>query len=148
MTKRATHPPRHAIHVSAPAIVLLLAAASALSDDGEHAPRSMDKIGNHSVRIEILYPCDEATVFDADDEINVEIAVSPSLALRHGNRIELLLDGRVVKGRDGEGFVLSELDDGPHRLRARLLDSGGNVVQHADPVRFYFWPESVQVPSH
>ena len=138
--KTASAPlPARAIHLQASALALLLVMACAMAAAAEHAPEHLHGAAYRRVRIVILYPPDESTVFD-DGTVKVEIAVSPSRALTDGDRIDLRLDGREVRARHGEDFVLPELDGGLHYLRARLIDAGGKVVRHADPVQFYFWP--------
>lgn len=124
------------------AFALLLAAAWSPAAPARHVPEQMHRISQRNIRFEILYPCDESTVFDAGAAVDVEIALSPSLAQLHGDRIQLLLDGRAIRRRKDGDFMLPPLDGGPHTLRARLVDAGGNVVRHAEPVRFYSWPEA------
>ncbi len=125
---------RHALHAPAATLALLLSATPASATS---TPPS-----RQNARIEILYPCDESTVFGDDGATEVEIAVLPALALRHGDRIELRLDGRAIRKRHDGDFVLPELGGGPHYLRARLVDASGNTLDHAEPVRFYYWPDS------
>lgn len=138
---------RHAVHAQT-ALALLLAACWPQAVAAEETRHRAFATGQNKVRIEILYPCDDATVFDSDGKINVEIAVMPSLVRIHGTRIELSLDGRKVRMRNGDDFVLPEIDGGLHYLRARLIGGGGAIVGTAEPVRFYYWPESAPERSH
>lgn len=87
----------------------------------------------------ILFPADRTTVFDNDGRIDVQlVTLNPDLP-GEGNRFELLLDGRRIRG-DGEGrFVLRNVRRGAHWLRARIVTPSGATVIDSLPVRFYKW---------
>lgn len=87
----------------------------------------------------ILYPPDEATIFDNDGAIDVQIAVSPTTNLAPDNKIELFFNGRRVKRQKDGDFVLANVPSGWHRLRARIVSADGDIIANAMPVEFYKW---------
>ncbi|MBY5994119.1 DUF4124 domain-containing protein [Ferrimonas balearica] len=80
-----------------------------------------------SYRIKLIEPDSEATVRDNNGQLNLSISLEPELLPDH--RIELLLDGEVVRTVGGAGsFALDNLDRGEHSLQARVIDENGKVL--------------------
>ncbi|MBY6187988.1 DUF4124 domain-containing protein [Marinobacter hydrocarbonoclasticus] len=80
-----------------------------------------------SYRIRLTAPEEQATVRDNNGQLDIQIALEPDLLADH--RIELLLDGSVVRTVGGGGsFALDNLDRGEHQLQARVIDENGKVL--------------------
>ncbi|MBY5923293.1 DUF4124 domain-containing protein [Ferrimonas balearica] len=80
-----------------------------------------------SYRIRLTEPAQGATVRDNNGQLNLNIALEPDLKADH--RIELLLDGKVIRTvGSGGSFALDNLDRGEHLLQARVIDENGKVL--------------------
>ncbi len=78
-------------------------------------------------RIRLTEPAQGATVRDNNGQLNLNIALEPDLLADH--RVELLLDGKVIRTVGGGGsFALDNLDRGEHLVQARVIDENGKVL--------------------
>jgi hypothetical protein len=111
--------------------------------DGAHA-------GNHQYeQIVILAPQDQATVFDNAGHVDIQILISPALALAQEHKLELYLDGQpaLMARTIPAGFALDGLDRGGHWLQARIVNAAGETVIASEPVQFFMWQASRRIPN-
>ncbi|SHI21272.1 DUF4124 domain-containing protein [Ferrimonas marina] len=78
-------------------------------------------------RIALLDPQDEATIRDNNGQLDLQIQLEPDL--QDGHRVQLLLDGEVVRTLGGGGsYALDNLTRGEHQLQAQVIDKNGKVL--------------------
>jgi hypothetical protein len=122
-----------------------LLAAAMLCGSGAHAQPAA---GHRYDAIAIMQPHDEATVFDNNGHVELQVRISPTGELAPGDRIELFLDQRPVTLQHAAGpQTLEHVERGSHRLQARIVDRSGHTVLESQPVTFYLWQASRNFPS-
>ncbi|MGB5600740.1 MAG: DUF4124 domain-containing protein [Thiothrix litoralis] len=70
------------------------------------------------------------------NEGNVTISVSLQPQLKPGDGVALYLDAKQVAAGSSLSFALTEVERGEHSVFAVLSDSGGNIIQNTEPVKF------------
>lgn len=94
----------------------------------------------------IVQPANEASYFDADAVVDVQIAMDPALA--QGDSLFLYLDGkRVGNSGDALGYSLPNVERGTHSLTAVIFDSQGNEKIRSKPVIFYMKQHANAAPA-
>lgn len=83
--------------------------------------------------IAILEPVDGATVTNPGGNFSVQLALEP--ALRDGDTLQLLVDGQPAGTISGSSAQLEGVLRGEHTLELIVIDSNGDVVARANPVR-------------
>jgi hypothetical protein len=100
------------------------------------------------ISIRVLSPASEATIFDNNGVVAVDIQLTPALHLHAGHRIRVRLDDTVLApDRTQAQFQLEDVDRGEHWLRIEVLDAGSNILISAAPVKFQVWRASAQFPD-
>lgn len=98
--------------------------------------------------IRVVAPASEATIFDNNGIVPVEIELSPELDVARNHRIRIGLDGALLSpDRTQPRFRLENLDRGEHWLRVEIVDADGNTLITAPPVKFHVWRASVLFPD-
>ena len=98
--------------------------------------------------IRVLSPASGATVFDNNGIVAVEIELSPTLDVTAGHRIRVRLDDAVLApDRTQFQFQLENVDRGEHWLRIEIVDTVGNTLITATPVKFHVWRAAVLLPD-
>lgn len=97
--------------------------------------------------VRIVAPQDGATVHDNRGRVAVVVAVEPALRVAAGERVELVLDGRVAVREAGERLALSGVARGTHTLQARVAASDGRVLAASPSVTFHLWHASRLFPG-
>jgi hypothetical protein len=98
--------------------------------------------------IRVLSPTNEATIFDNNGVVAVDIELIPALHVNAGHRLRVRVDDTVVApDRAQLRFQLDNVDRGEHWLRIEVLDAGGNTLITAAPVKFQMWRASAQFPD-
>jgi len=120
------------------------ASAPSVSGDSGSSQAPASSAGYNS--LQIVSPANEASYFDADSVVEVQIEPDPSL--RSGDSMYLYLDGKRV-GNSGEAnsYSLSSLDRGAHTLTAVIFDSQGHEKMRSGPVVFYMKQTNVGTPA-
>jgi len=113
------------------------------------APRRAEnaRAAEEAPRLTILAPAQEATIRDAEGQVDVAVEVSPGL--RAGYQVRILLDGNVVAGPGALTQVqLTGLDRGAHTVAAELVGANGEVLARAEPHTFYIHKPSLLSPAN
>ncbi|MFN0305134.1 MAG: hypothetical protein ACKVQU_32845 [Burkholderiales bacterium] len=125
-------------------LALLFAFALGIALPKAHSAAQADRYTS----IHVLSPASEATLFDNDGTVPVEIALSPALNVAANHRIRVGLDRTVLSpDRTQLRFRLENVDRGEHWLRIEIVDAGGNTLITAAPVKFHVWRASVRLPD-
>jgi len=96
--------------------------------------------------LEIVQPQNEASYFEANSVVDVQIDSSPSLA--DGDSIYLYLDGkRIGNTGDSLSYSLPNVERGAHTLTAVIFDSQGNQKIRSQPVTFYMKQPTINSPA-
>jgi hypothetical protein len=83
----------------------------------------------------VISPAEDATIRDNAGNIQIEVAITPSL--RSDHRLLLVLDGQPTEVEAENGvFELSNVDRGTHTAGARAVDRQGNVLVESSPTTF------------
>jgi Domain of unknown function (DUF4124) len=84
--------------------------------------------------LRITSPGDGAAIRDNAGNVNVDLALEPPL--RSGDRIEILVDGRVVAGGNKTSITLANVERGSHSVQAVVKSPDGKVVTRSNSVSF------------
>lgn len=95
--------------------------------------------------VRIVEPVPEATLHDNLGNVQVRVAVVP--ALRAGDRVEVLLDGKPAAAGAALRFELRGVERGTHTLQARVLAGDGKALKGSPPVTFHLWQASRLFPG-
>jgi hypothetical protein len=87
-------------------------------------------------QFEIVIPSDNATVHDAEGNVQVGLLLDP--ALMEGHRLQILTDGAPTNGDvPGTQLRISGLPLGSHQLQAQIVDASGTLVASSSVVHFH-----------
>jgi len=86
-------------------------------------------------RLAIVAPAPDEVIRDNGGTVAVRLAIEP--ALRPGDRVEVLLDGRPIGAGAGSAVTLTNVDRGTHTVTALVRNAEGREVARADPVTFH-----------
>ncbi|MDA8094183.1 MAG: DUF4124 domain-containing protein [Betaproteobacteria bacterium] len=91
----------------------------------------------------IVEPKDESTIHSNAGEVPVEVSVQPGLNASAGDRIAVLLDGRMLPQRyTATSFTLSGVERGAHTLQAVVVSPDGATRISTAIATFYVWHAS------
>jgi hypothetical protein len=94
----------------------------------------------------IVQPQNEASYFEANSVVDVQIDSDPSLA--DGDSMFLYLDGkRIGNTSDSTNYSLQNLDRGTHTLTAAIFDAQGNQKIRSQAVTFYMKQPTINSPA-
>lgn len=96
------------------------------------------------VEVIILSPADDQALRSDDGAVSVEVAVAP--ALRSGDVVEILLDGRLVARSETQVALLAGVDRGTHEVVARVVDPNGLELATSSPVSVHLLRHSSAHP--
>jgi hypothetical protein len=96
--------------------------------------------------LQVVTPSRGQTVHDNNGEVRVLVRASPRLDTKAGERLTLLLDGRVAASGGVTHFLLEGLNRGTHELQAQVIATDGSVLASSLPVTFYMWHASRLFP--
>ncbi len=102
--------------------------------------------GNYG-SVQVVSPKAEETIHNNNGDLNVTVAVSPSLNHGRGDYLTLLLDGAPAATGTGRHFKLHGIDRGAHTLAVQVNSADGAVIAVSDPVTFYMWRASRLFPN-
>ena len=127
-----------------PILIIALCAATGILMPEALSAAKADRYAS----IRVLSPASEATIFDNNGAVPVEIELSPALDVARNHRIRVGLDGTVLApDRTQTRFHLENLDRGEHWLRVEIVDADGNTLITAAPVKFHVWRASALFPD-
>jgi len=133
------------IYVASPQVYTPVSVNRAVATSPEAPAKEDGKSSEPSYsNLSITSPSAEETIWNTGGTISVNLALQP--ALTAGHTIRLLLDGRQ-KQQLGPGVTstqLSGVERGTHQLQAQVVTPGGQIVQSAPAVTFYYKQASVQ----
>jgi len=96
--------------------------------------------------VRITRPTQQATLWNIEGNLDVQVAVSPRL--RPGHRVAVNLDGGLVDLRPlGLSFQVPNVFRGLHTLEAVVLDARGEVVIRSESVTFMVQQTSILNPQ-
>jgi len=96
--------------------------------------------------LNIVQPQNEASYFEADAVVDVQIDSDPALA--DGDSIYLYLDGkRIGNSGDSLSYSLPSVERGAHTLTAAIFDSQGNQKIRSQAVTFYMKQPTINSPA-
>jgi hypothetical protein len=94
----------------------------------------------------IVQPENEASYFEPDAVVGVQINSDPTLA--DGDSMYLYLDGNRIGNTGGSSsYSLQSLDRGTHTLTAAIFDSQGKQKIRSQPVTFYMKQPTINSPA-
>jgi hypothetical protein len=100
----------------------------------------------HAAQVTILKPAQEDTVHDNAGNLPVDVKVEP--AIRSGEKIRILLDGKpVAPDSTAMSLMVRGVDRGEHWLQALLVDPQGQTLAVSDTVNFVMWQASINSPA-
>ena len=91
--------------------------------------------------LQVVSPANDASVRENAGNVTVSVAVNPEL--RPGNRVQLEMDGKVIRTTTATQINLTEVDRGSHVLRAHIIDDGGDRLISSEPSVFHLSRYSV-----
>ncbi len=91
--------------------------------------------------LQVVSPADDSEVRENAGNVAVSVAVNPEL--RPGNRVQLEMDGKVIRTTTTTKINLTEVDRGSHVLRAHIIDDRGDRLISSEPSVFHLSRYSV-----
>ncbi len=119
-------PNSHKIHVGSPQTVPAPAAPAAPSSAG--APSRAQR-GYSTLKLN--RPAQKQTIRNNRGRITVAFALAPPLHTRRGDRVQVLLDGKVRRTTTGGSVTLDNVDRGTHTVQVRVVGPSGKVLIHS-----------------
>ncbi len=111
--------------------------SSATSDD-----ENTEEIPQYGYEmLQVVSPANDASVRENAGNVVVSIAINPEL--RPGNRLQLEMDGKVIRTTTTKRVSLTEVDRGTHVLRAHVIDDSGDRLISSEPSVFHLSRYSV-----
>ncbi len=107
---------------------------------GDEASNAVAKPFSYT-SLEISAPAPEETLWNIEGNLNVSLALSPSLQPNH--QVRVYFDG-VARTVDGTSFQLQEVYRGVHNIQAEILDETGTLMIRSLPNRFYVQQNTVR----
>jgi hypothetical protein len=102
------------------------------------SPGEPERPSNGISGISIAYPENEKGIRHNGGNVPFRIALEPEGAtLPRGHQVEIILDGEVRGRAASTQVTVSPVDRGPHTVRARIIDNGGQTRYESEPVKFY-----------
>ena len=96
--------------------------------------------------ISISKPEDGATIWNNPGNFMVDVATKPRL--QPGDKMVLMIDGRVVGESDSQTrFELTNINRGEHSLSAHIVNAEGDVVITSKTATIHLHQASVNMPS-
>lgn len=95
--------------------------------------------------VAVVQPADDQPVRQNDGNITVQVSVTP--ALKSGDVVSLLMDGKEVASGPATSFTLKNVDRGSHTLQARVQGSDGKVWSSSTSVTFHLLRHSIIKPQ-
>ncbi|MDA8383130.1 MAG: DUF4124 domain-containing protein [Betaproteobacteria bacterium] len=91
----------------------------------------------------VVEPLDQATIHSNAGEVAVQVALQPGLNVSAGDRLAVLLDGRMLPQRYSvTSFTLSGVERGAHTLQAVVVSPDGATLISTAITTFYVWHAS------
>jgi len=91
--------------------------------------------------LQVVSPANDSSVRENAGNVAVSVAVNPEL--RPGNRVQLEMDGKVIRTTTTTQINLTEVDRGSHVLRAHIIDDSGDRLISSEPSVFHLSRYSV-----
>ncbi len=85
----------------------------------------------------IKAPEHDAIVRDNAGNVQVIIAISPDIHLKHGHQLVLYLDQQPIAHSASPTIQLTNLDRGSHTLQAQIESTQGKVIQVSAQILFH-----------
>lgn len=106
---------------------------------GAAAPSSSAPQGYSEFRI--TGPGNGESIRDNEGNVNINLSMEP--ALRSGDKIDVLVNGRSVGGGNNTAITLSAMERGTHSVQAVVKNATGQVVARSNSVSFTLQRRSV-----
>jgi hypothetical protein len=102
----------------------------------EPAPAQGEAPGYPQLTIE--EPAADATIWDAQGNVPVQLTLKPELDTTAGHKIRITIDGvKQAQESTNPRFVLTNVARGTHTLQVSVIDADGKVLTSSDPVTFH-----------
>jgi hypothetical protein len=85
--------------------------------------------------LRVVSPANDAEVRENAGNVTVSLAINPDL--RPGNRLQLEMDGKVIRTTTTTRIDLTEVDRGSHVLRAHVIDDKERILISSEPSVFH-----------
>ena len=86
----------------------------------------------------ITSPQSNETLRENSGSVTVSVAVDPQLNIPAGDRVQIQLDGQIIKKEPQQlSITLKQLDRGAHTLSAAVVNKAGQPLLQAQPVTFF-----------
>jgi len=87
--------------------------------------------------LSLTHPSPKQTIRNNQGKLGVVYSLQPHLRVRRGDRVEVLLDGKVVKTTAGGSVTLGNIDRGTHTVRVQVVDHSGKTLIRSSRHTFY-----------
>ena len=97
--------------------------------------------------LSINSPADQSTVVSTEGKVSISVNVEPPVRVDAGDRLEILLDGKVVSAGANSSISLDNIDRGAHNLSAAVVNRNGDTLLSSQSVTFYLQRPSIHLPG-
>jgi len=77
-------------------------------------------------KLDITAPLDQASIFNGPGEFTVTVNVVPSIM--KGDKLQVLLDGKITGESNGNSVTLTPVDRGTHQVQAQIVDASNKTL--------------------
>jgi hypothetical protein len=77
-------------------------------------------------KLDITAPLDQASIFNGPGEFTVTVNVVPSIM--KGDKLQVLLDGKMTGESNGNSVTLTPVDRGTHQVQAQIVDASNKTL--------------------
>jgi len=97
--------------------------------------------------VSIVSPADDQTVVDTAGKVQVTVLVQPPLKAGRDDKIQIRLDGKVVKTGTTPNVTLDNVDRGTHQVSAAIIGRDGSTLIESTSNTFHLHRPSIHLPG-
>ena len=105
--------------------------------------KTQDSASGYSM-LKITSPGDNETLRENAGQVEINIAMDPSLQTQSGHKILVRMDGKPIADPGTSlQYVIDNIDRGTHNLQASVVDAAGNTLIRSEITTFYVKRHSI-----
>jgi len=131
-------PGSHKVDVGSPQTVPAQKMPKNLQTGGNGAPgqQGASKAAGYQ-SLSLSHPSPKQTIRNNQGRLRVVYRLQPHLRARRGDRVQVLLDGKLAKTTADGSATLDNIDRGTHTVRVQVVDSSGKPLIRSASHTFY-----------
>lgn len=82
---------------------------------------------DRNYKLSIASPENDSAFYSGNGSMSISVAIDPPL--RRGHRLQLILDGQLVRTQSSQHFALDLVDRGTHQAQVNIVNRAGKILQ-------------------